>query len=260
MILTLFSNSYPINLAKSTTINYQINSIFPHPIIIPVHIQQLLQAIYPTIRWEKVRMYEGLPWFVAQWTSALVLPNIWRKKMVHIYFRKIDTTTLKGLSVLVHECFHVLQYQDSQKKYEMGMFRVFLLHYIAYYLEGFVKHIRQYSFAQASQKAYYNHPLEIPAYRQDSLMTQAGSSFLYREKTFDLLQNSEVLTAFIEKNPTLVKYSSGILNDSPSFLSKITSFLICSILLFINPFLELLLKIIFCFYFIFSKKKHSFVL
>lgn len=225
-----------------------------------MHTQQLLQAIYPTIRWDKVRMYEGLPWFVAAWTSALVLPNIWRHRTVHIYFRKIETDSVRGLSILVHECFHVLQYQDLQKMYEIGMFRNFLVQYIAHYMAGFWQHIWQHNMENAMRKAYFCHPMEVPAYQQDSLMTIATTRFAVHHKSLDLLKDSHFLVEFMMKNKDLVKYSSGILNEKQNFYANIISMLICSMLFFINPFLEILLKIIFYFYFIFSKKKHSFVL
>lgn len=204
-------------------------------------------------------MYEGLPWFVAAWTSALVLPNIWRHRTVHIYFRKIETDSVRGLSILVHECFHVLQYQDLQKMYEIGMFRNFLVQYIAHYMAGFWKHIWQHNMENAMRKAYFFHPMEVPAYQQDSLMTIATTRFAVHHKSLDLLKDSHFLVEFMMKNKDLVKYSSGILNEKQNFYANIISVLICSMLFFINPFLEILLKIIFYFYFIFSKKKHSFV-
>ena len=207
-----------------------------------------------------MRIYEGLPWFVAAWTSALVLPNMWRHKTIHIYFRQIDTQTVRGLSILVHECFHVLQYQDLQKGYEMGMFRKFLCYYIAYYVEGFLRHIRQYSFAETTRKAYRFHPMEIPAYDQDALMAKAGNAFMNQHKSLDLLKDTNILMLFLTNNSALIKKESAVLLASPTFFTKLLGFFACIILFCINPIFEILLKIIFYFYFIFSKKKHSFVL
>lgn len=141
--------------------------VFPKEIKPNTEIYALLQGIYPTIDWQKVRFYEGLPWFMnGNFANAIVLPATWHTHKIHAYFANYQPSTPSGLSTIIHEGFHVLQYQDLGKGF--GFLRGFMVCYLAEYFQLFFKNIFEKGHLTANQIAYDQHPMETPAFRQDS--------------------------------------------------------------------------------------------
>src|SRR5690554_7395623 len=82
----------------------------PAELIIPTHVLYLLRSIYPEVNWEKVKFHNGLPWFTStfsSWTSAIVLPSTFGCSKISVYFKNFDPDSCAGLSIIVHEGFHV---------------------------------------------------------------------------------------------------------------------------------------------------------
>lgn len=145
--------------------------VFPQLIEPDAETEALLRNIYPTIDWEKVRFYKGLPWFMANgYVSAVVLPATWNRQHIHAYFSVYQPDTLAGLSTIVHEGFHVLQYQDLGKG--IGFMRRFMVCYLADYFQLFFKNMFKKGSNAANRIAYEQHPMEISAYAQDRHFSQ----------------------------------------------------------------------------------------
>jgi hypothetical protein len=115
---------------------------------------KLLKNIYPTVNWNHVDFYEGLPWFtplVAPYVTAQALPDFYSCSRFRIYLSKFDETKAQCISDIVHEAFHVLQGMHFAKGYGVGFFRIWMVYYIAF----FIKY------------GYRQNPFEIPAYDQE---------------------------------------------------------------------------------------------
>ena len=96
-------------------------------------LRDLLAALYPTVRWEKVSFYEGLPGWVQRFTQgAITLPDPLGTHGIHVFVAegKWNPCTARGLGLIVHECFHVLQFQERLKGIGLGPLRVFTLQYL----------------------------------------------------------------------------------------------------------------------------------
>lgn len=94
-------------------------------------VRDLLAALYPTVRWEKVTFYEGLPGWVQRFThGAITLPDPLGTHGIDVYVAagQWNPCTPGGLGLLVHECFHVLQFQEGGAG--LGALRVFTLKYL----------------------------------------------------------------------------------------------------------------------------------
>ena len=182
----------------------------PQKFLPSASVLMLLRALYPTIRWEEVAFYKGLPWYISpKMANALVLPAGYGYKEVHIYFHNWQTNSCRGLSTLVHESFHVLQFQDLQAK-GLSLLRNFLVVYIAHFLPTFLSELFQKrSFSQAREKAYLGHPMEIPAYAQDNNFEKAcfafGLSKMYGENS--IIEAD--IHAFVAQNLALIQIKSG---------------------------------------------------
>lgn len=115
---------------------------------------QLLEDIYPTVNWDRVDFYEGLPWFtplIAPYVTAQALPQFYSFSRFRIYLKKFDESRAQCLADIVHEGLHVLQGMHFWKGYGFGIFRGFTVYYSALYVKY----------------GYRNNPLEIPAYDQE---------------------------------------------------------------------------------------------
>lgn len=137
----------------------------PKELVLPDSVQELLQRLYPTLKLEEVVLFEGLPWFTAfsKWISGITLPHTYRPNTTVIHLRKFDTESLRGISLIVHEYYHALQYQDAYKKVPgLGYINWFL----AIYLAEFTRY------------GYRNHPLEIPAYDFEASFEEAALEVL----------------------------------------------------------------------------------
>jgi hypothetical protein len=137
------------NIIESINKNFFLKKQTPLPSTI-----QLLKDLYPTVNWNRVDFYEGLPWFtpfIAPYVTAQALPQFYSFNRFSIYLIKFDETRAQCLADIVHEGMHVLQGMRFWKGYGLGMLRGFTIFYSAL----FVKY------------GYRNNPLEIPAYDQE---------------------------------------------------------------------------------------------
>jgi len=145
--------------------------VFPKMITPDEEVKALLHRIYPTIDWQKVRFYEGLPWFIAgSNVGAIVLPGTWRSQSIHVYFSYYQPHTLAGLSTIIHEGFHILQCHDMGRG--VGFMRRFMVCYLADYFQLFFKYVFEKGRNIANHAAYKEHPMEIPAFAQDRRFSQ----------------------------------------------------------------------------------------
>lgn len=149
--------------------------VFPALIKRDEQTMMVLQHIYPTIDWQNVRFYHGLPWFIrGGFVNAIVLPATWGRRGVNVYFRDYRPDSFYNLMTVVHEGFHVLQYRDLGAG--IGFFRGFMIYYLSEYLQLFVKNIKNNTRENASQMAYEKHPMEIPAYAYEAAFKQYALS------------------------------------------------------------------------------------
>lgn len=149
--------------------------VFPALIKWDEQTMMVLQHIYPTIDWQNVRFYHGLPWFIrGGFVNAIVLPATWGRRGVNVYFRDYRPDSFYNLMTVVHEGFHVLQYRDLGAG--IGFFRGFMIYYLSEYLQLFVKNIKNNTRENASQMAYEKHPMEIPAYAYEAAFKQYALS------------------------------------------------------------------------------------
>lgn len=115
---------------------------------------KILQTLYPSVNWDRVDFYEGLPWFtpvVAPYVNAQALPQFYSTGRFRIYLRKFDESRAQCLADIVHEAFHVMQAMHFGNGYGVGFFRGWLFYYIAHFL----------------REGYRNNVFEIPAYNQE---------------------------------------------------------------------------------------------
>lgn len=170
----------------------KLQSLFPQRIQPPPQLLVFLRRMYPNIPWQQVQIYEGLPWFLPDWVSGIVLPASLHHQNIHIYLKKWDYLTVTDLSTLVHEAYHVQQAFDLGKGRGVGWFRFFLLRYFGYYLQTILRQ---------PQQAYRQHPMEIPAYWQ-------GDTFFKEFLAFCALKPQthlpNVLSEFMDKHPHLI--------------------------------------------------------
>jgi len=203
--------------------------VFPRVIEPDAETQTLLRNIYPTINWQKVRFYEGLPWFIAgSYVNAIVLPATWNRQYIHAYFAVYQPDTLAGLSTIIHEGFHVLQYQDLGKG--IGFMRRFMVFYLADYFQLFFKNIFKKGSQVANRIAYEKHPMEIPAYTQDRYFSQHCLRYKMRIPSTQL--PSQLIHTHCGYSPQL------------AFPFLLMGFLMTLLFMLIKPFIEVFFLII----------------
>lgn len=150
------------------------NSVFHEKIIPSKKIIDTLKIIYPTIKWERVYFFKGMPWFTiihSNFITAQALPATYSFSKFSIYLRDYDAESCETLSIIVHEGYHLMQYQKFLKGYGLGFLRAFIVYYNAYYL----KH------------GYRNNPFEIPAYEQENKFYRfCKSNSLLQKESFSV--------------------------------------------------------------------------
>jgi len=112
------------------------NAIFPAGARLPECARALLRALYPTIRWNQVTIHPVVPAFLLKFTrDAVTLPDPLSLTRVRIFVAaekwnggKMDRELL---GILVHESYHVLQYQQRMGGYGLGPLRPFVMEYLA---------------------------------------------------------------------------------------------------------------------------------
>lgn len=165
---------------------------FPGKILPPECLVDLLRFVYPTIDWSRVSFYDGWPHVIGLSSArAITLPGSYTLRGVNIYFKRghWDPFTCDGLSVIVHEGFHVLQIRDVMEGRGLGLARPFVVQYLACWASNGFR--------------YNSHSMEEVAY---DVAGRARSLFDTRCKGTDLAQLAEVLAG----GGRLVQRSSGI--------------------------------------------------
>lgn len=180
---------------------------------------QLLEQMYPDIEWDYVHCYNGMPWFM-YYTFAIgtALPHTYRGREIHIYLENYDQlSTEQRLLILVHEAFHIQQYQElndmGQQSKRWGFHRKFIRYYLGWYFQQLYQlcKSRKHSWASCLQQAYRQHPMEAPAYRHEHLLAQHLA--LYRgHSVSNLLKQVPKLictNAQLPARPAFIFYAMG---------------------------------------------------
>ncbi|MFY9311480.1 MAG: hypothetical protein WAQ28_20720 [Bacteroidia bacterium] len=134
------------NFITSITSSFFLKKVTPLP-----STMQLLRDMYPTVNWDRVDFYEGLPWYtpyLASYVNAQALPQFYSFNRFSIYLRKFDESRIQNVSDIVHEAFHVLQGMRFWNGYGIGILRGFTIYYGAVFFKY----------------GYRNNPFEITAY------------------------------------------------------------------------------------------------
>gem|GEM_PF-1242695 len=203
--------------------------VFPALIEQDAKTEAILRQIYPTINWEKVRFYKGLPWFITgSFVGAIVLPATWGRRGIHVYFRDYRPDSFSNLMTVIHEGFHVLQYRDMGVG--VGFFRRFMIYYLSDYLQLFFRNRKNNTLETASQIAYNKHPMEIPAYACEAAFQK-----------YTIAQKGLIYTSNIP--PELIRNNCGY-TPQIAFPYLLIGGLITLIFMLLKPFIEL------CFLFI----------
>ena len=113
-----------------------LDAAFPAGAGLPDCARELLTALYPTVRWSEVTFHPVLPGYLLKFTNAAVtLPDPLSIRHIRIF---IDAKQWHGgamtrelLGLLVHEAYHVLQYQQRFRGMGLGPLRGFVLQYLA---------------------------------------------------------------------------------------------------------------------------------
>lgn len=131
--------------------------IFPREIEMPDYLLQILDMVYEGkgIEWKLVKFYYGLPWFMHYaGNEASTQPGTYDNHSIHVYYRKSmwSPYSIRGLSTIVHECFHVMQFRQVLDGWGVGFFRFFLILYFSGY---------------ASLGRTKKHLIEMPAFAEE---------------------------------------------------------------------------------------------
>ena len=211
------------------------NWIFPKKIEPPECVIKLLEALYPKIDWSKVNFYDGLPWFVkifAPATSAITLPGTYNFVRINIYFKNFNPCDCNGLSTIVHEAFHVLQFRNIINGFGIGFFRLFMIDYLACWIKN----------------GYNNHPMEIAAEEYEKIFRQCCNELQSgnicecdtEPPTFNELALEELLKNCGDK---LIVTTSGF-SYNCGFFPFILGFILTLLIAIIKPLLESIFLIV----------------
>jgi hypothetical protein len=85
------------------------------------------------VHWGKVSFHPALPAALQRVTDiAITLPDPLTLRHIRIFVaeKKWDPRSAEWLGILVHECYHVLQYQEALGGVGLGPLRIFLVKYL----------------------------------------------------------------------------------------------------------------------------------
>ena len=146
-------------------------AFFPERLALPEREQALLRGLFPGIDWSEVVVFDGLLWYAQRsFAIAMALPSAWHRRRCDMHFRdyRREAPVQRSLT-LVHEAFHILQYNDLRSPFDFGYFRGFTRYYFGWYIALWARFFWKYrSFGRAAQEAYNQHPLETVAYRYEA--------------------------------------------------------------------------------------------
>ncbi|RYD80627.1 MAG: hypothetical protein EOP53_07775 [Sphingobacteriales bacterium] len=131
--------------------------LFPREIQLSGFLQEVLELVYQgkDIEWKQVKFYYGLPWFMYYaGNEASTMPATYDSHSIHVYYRKSmwSPHSIRGISTVVHECFHVMQFRQVLDGWGLGFFRFFLVLYFSGY---------------ASLGRSRKHLIELPAFTEE---------------------------------------------------------------------------------------------
>jgi hypothetical protein len=131
-----------------------IRTVFPKRVQPSKQLIEMLKVIYPTLDLDRIRFFEGIPWFtryVAPYVTAQALPDTYSLRKLNIHVKEYDESSPNILADIVHEAYHMVQYERFQNAWGIGFLRSFIVYYNACYIT----------------RGYRNNPFEIPAYEQE---------------------------------------------------------------------------------------------
>lgn len=213
------------------------NGIFPQAINLSAKDQQLLQQMYPNIDWNYVRYYNSIPWFMHfSTTIGTALPDSYNSRFINVYFRNFEEMPIyQKLLILVHEAFHIQQYQElssmGKKTTGWGFNRRFMRYYLGWYFQSFYQAIFKLkrSFKDASHHAYRQHPMEVPAYDHEAHFEAFISDY-----------RGHAVGVFFQQNPSFIIHDSK-LPQAPSFVFHLMGSGLALFISLIKPLVEFFL-------------------
>jgi|GEM_PF-5844359 len=203
-------------IIQSINTNFFLKKYTPLP-----STMQLLKDLYPTVDWNRVDFYEGLPWFtpfIASYVNAQALPQFYSFSRFSIYLRKFDESRAQCLGDIVHEGMHIRQGMYFWNGYGFGILRGFAVYYIALF----------------AKFGYRNNPLEEPAYDQKFRFLDFCEK--HNQHGIEPEINVETFKNIYEE-PSLVfrKYQFSYLGN---YFSLAASFVFCLLLAFLKPVID----------------------
>lgn len=143
-------------------------SIFPKRVTIEPEVIQLLSQVFPTLDFNRIYFFSGMPWFMKYaFAAGVTLPGTYDLSGINIYLDGCNQKSKNGLGLIVHELFHGLQYKDLHGGYGVGFMRSFLVFYLTEYFILLKQGFKTQPFFEASKSAYDCHPMEMPAYQHE---------------------------------------------------------------------------------------------
>jgi len=126
---------------------------FPEKQELPECVLELLKVVFPTVDWDKVDFYKGIPHVLSTGQDAITLPDTYNLSGIGIYFDPASWNPCSedGLAIFIHEGVHVLQIQQTLNGYGLGFARPFIMNYLSCWV--------------ANGFDYETHPMELAAYR-----------------------------------------------------------------------------------------------
>lgn len=195
----------------------------------PECVVKLLETIYPTVDWSKVKFYDGLPWFTSSFssgTTAITLPGTYGVNNINIYFKDFDPCSCAGLGTIVHEGFHVLQYNDIGTG-GVGWIRLFMIQYLACCIK-------------LGKNCYDDHPMEIPAYEYEEQFLECCKKLdkpICDCSTTPPTFNQNALDQLVKDCPDLIRESSGYKYDC-GFWSALLATIVVIIIAALLPVID----------------------
>lgn len=200
-----------------------IHILFPKQVHPSEKLLQLLSVIYPTLNLDKIKFYEGVPWFtryVAPFVTAQALPDTYGFRQLNIYVKKYDEGNCNIVADIVHEAYHMVQYERFRKAWGIGFLRLFIVYYNACYIT----------------RGYRNNPFEIPAYEQEyAFMRFCNDHKITVNNPYD----REALERLVDKTQTRTHYIEY--KYEGRMLHLILSFIFTLLVAIVKPIAEFLL-------------------
>jgi hypothetical protein len=183
----------------------------------------LLKALNPQVNWNRVDVYEGLPWFTpfaAPYVTAQALPHFYSTHRFRIYLKKFDEQRLQCISDLVHEAFHVMQAMQYSKGYGLGFLRGWTVCYIAYFLKI----------------GYRQNPFEIPAYDQEFRFLEICSQHGFH----GIQPKTDPVPLMKVTTDTALVFNSVPAGYKGNFFLLLAGFALCLLITAVRPVADLL--------------------